>query len=277
MSHQHPPLTEGPLGFPLTDTQAKTLDTIIKKLPSTKEYDYRKTVFTKAPTELNDGERSDVSWISTEAPDRVNEVVIAKGMDDSQFALNPIVTLCHDYSIPPIGRSLWRKFQKDGQTRGIKAKTIYPAKPESWGDDTWPPDKVFTLVQMGLLNGKSIGWLPIKTHWADDKEVHKNEWPQNTLVIDEWLLIEYAVATIPCNPETVVDVVAKAGKPTPELCKALGWDMKLFEVSPKKEEKGETVKFTPLSEIEKAMSKRVESISLPTLIQDLFDRKRGRV
>jgi len=31
-------------------------------------------------------------------------------MDDSQFALNPIVTLNHDYSMPPVGRSLWRKF-----------------------------------------------------------------------------------------------------------------------------------------------------------------------
>lgn len=120
---------EGPLGFPLTDKQARNLEAILQKLGKA---DYRKTVFTKAPTELNPGERSDVSWISTETPDRYDHIVISKGMDDSQFALNPIVGLNHDYSIPPIGRSLWLKFVKDGDTRGIKAKTIYPPKPADW-------------------------------------------------------------------------------------------------------------------------------------------------
>ncbi len=41
-----------------------------------------------APTEWNPGERSDVSWISTETPDRYDHVVFAKGMNDSRFALN---------------------------------------------------------------------------------------------------------------------------------------------------------------------------------------------
>jgi hypothetical protein len=85
----------GPLGFPMPDRQARTLDTLLKSLPKSKEYDYRKSVVAKAPTEFNPGERSDVSWISTESPDRVKEVVIAKGMNDSQFQANPIVTLQH--------------------------------------------------------------------------------------------------------------------------------------------------------------------------------------
>src|SRR5271166_4976496 len=57
----------------------------------------------KAPSELLLGERADVSWISTEDPDRDREVVIARGMDDSHFRLNPIVTLQHCYSLPPVG------------------------------------------------------------------------------------------------------------------------------------------------------------------------------
>ena len=58
---------DGPLGFPLTDKQARNLEAILQKVGKP---DYRKTIFTKAPTELNPGERSDVSWISTETPDR---------------------------------------------------------------------------------------------------------------------------------------------------------------------------------------------------------------
>jgi hypothetical protein len=126
------PLIECPLGFPLSEKQARNLDTLLKALPKSKEFKYVKTVFLKAPTELNPGERSDVSWISTETPDRYDHVVFAKGMNDTQFALNPIVTLNHDYPRPPIGRSLWREFAKDGVTRGIKAKTVYPPMPASW-------------------------------------------------------------------------------------------------------------------------------------------------
>src|SRR4029077_5995519 len=117
---------------------------------------------------------------------------------------------------------------KDGDTRGIKAKTNYPAKPESWGDEPWPPDKVFTLIQAGLLNGKSIGWLPTKAHYADSKELIDNNYPENPLVIEEWLLVEYAVGTIPVNPETVVQIVSKAQSMPAELCKALGWDGEIF-------------------------------------------------
>ena len=66
----------------------------------------------------------------SETPDRYDYIVLAKGMDDSQFALNPIVTLNHDYSIPPIGRSLWRKFVKDALptvTREERAKAARDA------------------------------------------------------------------------------------------------------------------------------------------------------
>src|ERR1700724_2081250 len=129
--------TEGPLGFPMTDKQARNPDSLLRQLPKSQEFAYKKTVLAKAATELNTGEHSDVSWISTETPDRYSHVVFAKGMNDSQFALNPIVTLNHDYTIPPVGRSLWRKVVKDGVSRGVKAKTIYPTKPDAWGEDPW--------------------------------------------------------------------------------------------------------------------------------------------
>jgi hypothetical protein len=150
-------LIEGPFGFPLSEKQARNLDALLNALPKSKEFEYKKTVFQKAPTEVNPGERSDVSWISTETPDRYDHVVMANGMDDSQLALNPIVTLNHDYSIPPIGRSVWRKRVKDGPTRGIKAKTIYPHKPEEWPSNrNWQPDIIFMQIQAGLLNALNI-------------------------------------------------------------------------------------------------------------------------
>src|SRR5262245_60856411 len=94
---QHYGATEGPLGFPMPDRAAQALDTILQTLPKSSEFAYRKTVSAQAPTELAPGERCDVSWISSEEPDRASEVVVARGMNDSQFKLNPIVTLNHAY------------------------------------------------------------------------------------------------------------------------------------------------------------------------------------
>jgi hypothetical protein len=265
---------EGPLGFPMNDKQARNLEIIIKQLPKAKEYEYRKTVFTKAPSELNPGERSDVSWISTETVDRYGHVVFAKGMNDSQFAPNPIVTLNHNYGIPPIGRSLWRKVVKDGDLKGIKAKTVYPPKPDSWGMDAWPPDKIFTLIQAGLLNGKSIGWIPTKAHYADSKETSKNAWPDGVLVVEEWLLVEYAVGTIPVNPDTVVEIVSKAAPMSAELCKALGWDESIFQSD---STQPTAIRFTSLDEICNAVDRAIMSIDMSQLMDDVIDKKRGRV
>ena len=104
--------SEGPLGFPVTDRQALGLNSILKTLPKDDAYRYRKAIVTKGPSEVLPGERSDVSWISTEDPDRIGDVVLAKGMNDSQFKLNPVVTLEHCYKLPAVGKSLWRKVVK---------------------------------------------------------------------------------------------------------------------------------------------------------------------
>src|SRR5260370_31957338 len=137
---QHYGPTEGPLGFPMPDRAAQALDAILRSLPQSSEFAYRKLVSVQPPTELAPGERCDVSWISSEEPDRANEVVVARGMNDSQFKLNPIVTLQHAYALPPVGKSLWRKVVKDGAQFGVKAKTHYPPRPTDWPKDDWPPD-----------------------------------------------------------------------------------------------------------------------------------------
>src|SRR5262245_48985697 len=89
--------TEGPLGLPMQDRQAFQLEGILKLLPP-KDRALKYAVVGRAPTELLDGERADVSWVSTEDVDRDRELVVSKGMNDAHFKLNPIVTLQHCYS-----------------------------------------------------------------------------------------------------------------------------------------------------------------------------------
>jgi hypothetical protein len=268
--------TIGPLNFPQSDRAARALDTLLRALPHTPEYEYRKAVSAKAPTELNPGERSDVSWISTESVDRTGEVVVARGMNDSQFQGNPLVTLGHAYWMPPVGKSLWRRRVKDGSLVGIKAKTQYPPRPDNWpAAETWVPDKVLALVQAGLLQGKSIGFLPTKVHIPDEKEVRKNNWSEQvSLVIDEWLLLEYACVFLPANQDALVEAVSKGAMPTDFLAACgVAYSHTLPSPTP--------LGFTPWEEVEKAIQRRVAAIDFDAVarhvIREAFDRARGRV
>jgi hypothetical protein len=274
---------EGPLGFPMPDRAAQTLDALLKSLPRTPEHEYRHLVTTKAPTEINPGERSDVSWISSESPDRTREVVVAKGMNDSQFAANPIVTLGHAYYLPPVGKSLWRKRVRDGQRVGIKAKTMYPARPETWpAQDAWPPDQVFALIQAGLLQGKSIGFLPTKVHVPDSKEVQKNGWSDNVdLVIDEWLLLEYACVFLPANQDALVESVAKGSLAlTDDVLQALGLSKHVFGDGDGGMHES-IIPFTSLDEIHKAVLGQIAAIDFEALaektIKETWYKSLGRV
>jgi hypothetical protein len=271
---------EGPLGFPMPDRTARAVDALLRALPKTREYEYRKAVAGRPPTELNPGERSDVSWISTEAVDRTGEVVVARGMNDAQFQANPLVTLGHAYHLPPVGRSLWRKRVKDGDTAGIKAKTVYPARPDSWpADDPWPPDRVFALVQAGMLQGKSIGFLPVKVHVPDDQEARKNGWQNVGLVIDEWLLLEYACVFLPANQDALVEAVSKGAAELPDdFVRALGLDPSLFRRPPADDP---IIPFTPLDEIERHIRRCLDGVDFAALarraVAEGLDRARGRV
>jgi len=260
-------ITEGPFGFPMTTRQAKMLDDILKKLTA-KDREYRKTVFHKAPVNVSapDNEQQyDVSWISTETPDRYGEVMIAGGMDDSEFALNPIVTLNHCYTEPPIGNCAWRKRATQGKTVGIQAKTIYPTEPEGF-QGVWAPTNVFLMVQAGLLNAKSIGWLPVEWHYPDQQEAAANGWTTDLKVIDKWILIEYAVGTIPVNPETVVQMVPKTI--TPQIIDALGWDPELFKSTNRIKD---VVPFTTMKEIEKRIGHKLSNMPLTNVVRLEFD------
>jgi hypothetical protein len=307
--HQLYGTTEGPLGFPLTDRQAIALDTILKALPKDDAFRYRKAIVAKGASELLPGERSDVSWITTEDPDRTREVVRARGMNDSQFKLNPLVTLQHAYSLPPIGRSLWRKVVRDGTMQGVKAKTQYPAKPDGW-EGTWPADVAFRLVQADLLRGKSIGFLPTKVHCPGDTERQTNGWKDVDLVIDEWILLEYACTFLPAQQNAIVEAVSKSAIELPEeFIKAMdldafGMSARTFAAGRKgpvaygdtppadKDTASDAVvkgtgplqnvtRFVPLDEIEKALLKHIYNLDLPALAnriaQQVVDKARGRV
>jgi len=194
--------TLGPVGVPMTDEQAFALDAVLKQLPA-EDQRPRKAQLPAALLSLEPGERADVSWITTEAVDREQEIVLAAGMNDGHFRLNPLVTLGHNYWLPPVGRSLWRKAAAEDGRRGVLAKPHYPTKPDGW-IEPWTPDEVFMLIQAGLMNGKSVGFIPLKRHSPTEQEVGSNPALKAVRsIVDDWLLLEYACCPIPHPHDTM--------------------------------------------------------------------------
>ena len=76
---KHYGTTEGPLGLPMQDRQAFQLESILKALPP-EDRALKHAIVAKAPTELLDGERADVSWISTEEIDRDRDCGLTHGV-----------------------------------------------------------------------------------------------------------------------------------------------------------------------------------------------------
>jgi hypothetical protein len=198
-------------------------------------------------------------------------------MNDSHFKLNPIVTNNHACWCAPVGKSLWRKRAKDGPLVGIKAKTLYPKRPESWTGEDWMPDTVLALIQAGLMQGKSVGFIRLKSHAPSSHEIAADPaMAKVSRVIDEWLLIEYAVTFLPMNQAALVEAVSKSGI-APERLQTLGIELPRPEPAPT----SPVVPFTPESELYQAISRRIAAFDFEALAQRAIsqgiDRSRGRV
>jgi hypothetical protein len=182
----------------------------------------------------------------------------------------------HAYWLPPVGTSLWRKQAADGPLRGIKARTHYHPRPESWpADADWPADTAFTLVQAGLLRGKSVGFLPIKMRRPGQEEIERNPaLARARFIIEKWVLLEYACVYLPAQQHAVVESVSKSltGPGDPALLPAS--TSALPTTRP-------VVPFTPLNEIEKVLRRHLAAVDVPALVrqavQNSWHKLRGRV
>ncbi len=252
--------TTGPFNLPMKDAQARALDAILKEYPAATP---RFVTLERAPAELLPGDRADISWITTEDIDRDREIVVARGMKDDHFKLNPIVTLQHCYHLPPVGKSLWLKRASDGPTRGIKAKTQYPRRPDDWPDD-WPPDITFSLIQAGLLRGKSIGFLPLKSHAPTEDEIRKRpDLVDCRRIIDEWLLLEYACVYLPSQQNAIVEAVSKGVAIPDRILDLFGIPKNALAPEP-------TVPFTTWDEINRSITRQIDEIDFAAIAHNAF-------
>lgn len=177
---------------------------LIEKLPKEKQRITRKILEAK---QVEAGDRSEVSVITTDALDRDGDVINPEGINLDHFRDNPIALFMHQWD-NAVGRIEWIK----PTDNGLKAKFIYPPKPKDY-EGEWKPDLIWGMIQAGILKGKSISYIEIESHPPTTEEIQtRPELEKCRKIVDKCLLLEVSVVTIPSNPEALIAEVGKAPK-----------------------------------------------------------------
>lgn len=170
--------------------------------------------------EVDEEEKTIVNYINTLAVDRDNEVILPRGGILTDYKNNNVVLWAHQYSILPIGKSLWIKKDK----KGLISKTKYANHEEA--------DKVYHYRKDGFPLAESIGFIPLifvstGKGWypesdPEDWENALKEWIEEyraaygkkpklepDAIVTKWLLLEYSDVPVPSNPEALELAISK--------------------------------------------------------------------
>ncbi|NWG72719.1 MAG: HK97 family phage prohead protease [Parvularculaceae bacterium] len=136
--------------------------------------------------------------VSTARMDRNNRIVEPAGWSLTNFREAPRVLANHDYTIEAvIGRAIDTKVEGNALVSTTQFDT------EGLGN------VAFRLVQSGLVNSWSVGWISLKSHRFGEVEdcavcasaLKKVEWGRHFVKQD---LLEYSLVAIPANPDAVM-------------------------------------------------------------------------
>lgn len=266
----------GPFGFPMPEEDARELDKALEKAEEEILLLRRVTADSKS-TAFVQGENADVSVITDDSVDEDGEIIDMKSINFDSFRKNPLVTFNHNYTNPPIGKSLWQK--QVGSS--IRAKTQYVPKPDTISKDAeWFPDTIFHMVKSGFLPGKSVGGIS-KARFPTDEEKKLNPATLKRVRFDT-KIYEYSVVTRQANNNAIVEAVSKGLFTIPkEILSDFPEVLKI-----KKELEGDLPvikEFRTLEDynniIKKEFETRVAELNnkTPEMVEDVFARLLGRV
>lgn len=143
-------------------------------------------IFNAKVKDLGEGKLEAI--ISTDDIDRHGEIVDINGIDIKNYEKNPVVMWAHDYSLPPIGKTLSLTKEKIGKKMVLKTVMEFATGVSDLARE------VYNLYKGGFMNAFSIGFIPL------DEE-------GNTYTKSE--LLEYSAVPIPANPNALLLAKAK--------------------------------------------------------------------
>lgn len=121
--------------------------------------------------------------ISTDSPDRDNDVVAMSGWQLGNYQKNPVVLWAHDYSQLPLAKCV--KVWADGHKLMAIADFA----------DHDMARTVLRLIDGGFLGATSVGFRPLKYAINEDRK---------GLDFSEQELLEFSIVPVPANPEALI-------------------------------------------------------------------------
>lgn len=150
-----------------------------------------KKIYTNFNATIKDlGEGKLEAIVSTDDVDRHGEIVDIDGIDLKNYENNPVVMWAHDYSIPPIAKTLEIKKVKKGKKKLLVAVMEFATTISDLARE------VYNLYKGGFLHTFSIGFIP------NYDKIEGNRYLESEL-------LEYSAVPIPANPFALAQAKAK--------------------------------------------------------------------
>lgn len=147
--------------------------------------------------ESDDQEGTVVGWGSRPTIDRDKELIEPDAWNLDNYRKNPVLLLCHNYSMPPVGKCLWVK----ASPQGLRFKAQF-AKTERGRE-------CYSLYKDGVMNAFSVGFRPRPGGVIDNPASEKYKGVRR--VFTDVDLMEISCVPIPANSDALAEHV-KAGK-----------------------------------------------------------------
>jgi HK97 family phage prohead protease len=138
---------------------------------------------------------------STGQVDRSGDVVVQTGIDVSNFAGTRTVLWNHDQD-QPIARCV---------EIGIKAGHLEALVEFPEAGVSAKSDEIYGLVKAGIINGVSIGFIPLDAEPVDGKS------PRKGLRFDKSELLEFSLVSVPANPGAIITQRSLKVKTAPRM------------------------------------------------------------
>lgn len=141
--------------------------------------------------------------ITTSNIDRENEVLLANGMDPTEFEKSGTIFYNHDYDLP-IAKNLSITKGRGRWTSKFKMAE----RPEDF-EGQFFPDYIKTLIDQKIIKGVSVGFQPLEGRRPTKKDI-KDYGEDIRRVITRWKLMEFSIAPLQSNTEAVITSVKSA-------------------------------------------------------------------
>ena len=151
---------------------------------------------------LDDQDRTATFTITTESEDRDRDTIAVDGWRLENFRKNPVVLWAHDSRSLPVGKAVDLAIYEHKLTSTTRFTS---AEEYEFGHTVWK------LVKGGYLNAVSVGFIPLKWAYNDNR---RGPWGPAVDFLEQELL-EYSVVPIPANPEALIEARSAGVNLTP--------------------------------------------------------------